>query len=126
MKKLVLLTIIAVLFTLPAFAETVDVDYFDRDDHKSHSHSTVRTTQVTVHDPVVIPEVKEQHNVAGAKIDAPNLVRFTKNLTLGVEGGKDIVNNMFYDSWNWVEADRGYFTYAKVTYTGTLFDFSKK
>ena len=68
------------------------------------------------------------HNTAGAKVDAPNLIRFTDNLTLGLEGGKDLMTDVFYkagDGVSYFEADRGYFAYAKITYTGTLFSFKK-
>ena len=68
------------------------------------------------------------HNTAGAKVDAPNLIRFTDNLTLGLEGGKDIATDVFYkagEGVSYYEADRGYFAYAKITYTGSLFSFNK-
>ena len=65
--------------------------------------------------------------VAGAKLDAPNLVRISDTLTLGVEVGKDLINNPFvYDqNTSYIEDDRGYFGYVKVTYTGSLLDLSK-
>lgn len=128
MKKfLVLIAVMAMLgmFIIPAFAETVTVEYFDKDAHKDHNHDAIRTTEVTVHDPE--PAAVAIHNTAGAKIDAPNLVRFTENLTLGLEGGKDIWQNVGYpDEKNLFEDDLGYFGYVKMTYTGTLFDLSKK
>lgn len=52
----------------------------------------------------------------GGKADLPNLIRFTDNLTLGVEGGKDVVD---------FDASHGWFAYAKLTWTGTLFDLRK-
>lgn len=73
-----------------------------------------------------VPAFAEVHNTAGAKIDAPNLIRFTQNLTLGLEGGKNLVNDIGYpDNKNAIEDDYGYFAYAKITWTGSLFDFSK-
>lgn len=54
---------------------------------------------------------------AGVKADAPNVIRLTKNTTIGVEGGKDLVKT---------NAKEGWFVFGKVTWTGTLFDFSKK
>lgn len=54
---------------------------------------------------------------AGVKADAPNLIRLTKDTTIGVEGGKDLVNT---------NAKEGWFVFGKLTWTGTLFDFSKK
>jgi len=64
--------------------------------------------------------------VVGAKADLPNLVRFTKNSTLGLEGGKDLYNDPFMDSGRATEDDKGYFAYVKYTYTGTIpwLDFS--
>ena len=64
---------------------------------------------------------KDNHNVAGVKVDAPNLVKIDDEgqWTLGVEGGKDIIKDVFYDS-DYFEADRGYFAYLKVTYSGCL------
>jgi len=68
------------------------------------------------------------HNKAGVKADAPNLIRFSDSLTFGLEGGKDIATDVFYSEGEGVEyfeADRGYFVYAKITYSGTIFDFNK-
>jgi hypothetical protein len=66
------------------------------------------------------------HDTAGAKIDAPNLIRFTDNLTLGAELSKDIAKNVFYpDTFSMIEDDRGFAGYVKLTYTGTLFSFKK-
>jgi hypothetical protein len=77
---------------------------------------------------VCVPAFAEGiHNTAGAKIDAPNLVKFTETLSLGLEGGKDIMTDVGYpSSSSYLEDDHGYFAYAKVTWTGSLLDFSKK
>jgi len=66
---------------------------------------------------------EDAHNVAGVKIDAPNLVKIDKagKWTLGVEGGKDLVKNIFYNDYDWLEIDKGYFAYAKVTFNGCIF-----
>lgn len=62
-------------------------------------------------------DVKAQTDiVAGLKADAPNLILLPWNLSLGVEGGKDL-----YET-NW---DEGWFIYAKITYSGTLLNLSK-
>jgi len=63
---------------------------------------------------------EENFNVAGVKLDAPNLVTIGKGWTLGAEGGKDIIKNIFFDDNAFLEADKGYFAYVKVTYTGCL------
>lgn len=74
---------------------------------------------------MAVPAMAEVRSVAGAKIDMPYLIRFTKNWTLGVEGGKDIIEDVFRDR-TYIEDDKGVFGYIKITFTGTLFDFSKK
>ena len=66
------------------------------------------------------------HNVLNGAVDMPNLVRFTDNLTFGVEGTKGVATNLFYDSFAGIEDDYNYQIFAKLTYTGSLFDFSKK
>lgn len=112
MKKLALILAICLLAT-PAFAKK-----------PSKSITIVNNnTEVTN----VTNEVKETHNTAGVKVDAPNLVILTNKLTLGVEGGKDIAHDIFYpDDYGYFESDRGYFGYIKLTYTGSIFDFTKK
>lgn len=74
----------------------------------------------------VVQEVDNTHNVAGVKVDAPNLVRVTENTTIGVEAGKDLATDIGYNDFDWNEADKGYFGYVKVTWSGNLFDFTKK
>lgn len=66
--------------------------------------------------------VEENYNVAGVLVDAPNLVKITKDgkWTLGAEGGKEIIKNLFYDDNAFFEADKGYFAFVKVTYKGCL------
>lgn len=71
-------------------------------------------------------EIVQSRAIVGAKIDAPYLIRFTKDWTLGLEGGKELYSDPFMDRGYWVEDDEGYFGYVKVTYTGTLFSFAKK
>lgn len=56
-------------------------------------------------------------NLFGVKADAPHLVHLVGGWYLGAEGGKDL---------NYTTASQGWFSYAKVTWEGTLFDFSKK
>lgn len=70
---------------------------------------------------LAVPAMADVRAVAGAKFDAPNLVKITENLTLGAEVGKDMVNDpFFYSTKSYVEDDHGYFGYVKITYTGTL------
>ncbi len=64
--------------------------------------------------------------VAGAKFDAPNLVRFNQNWTLGIEAGKDLYNIRANDGSFWTEDDKGFSGVAKITYTGTFLNFAKK
>lgn len=74
---------------------------------------------------ISFPAFAEVEGVAGAKFDAPNLVRFNDNWTFGVEGGKNLYNVLPNDASAWVEDDRGYFGYAKITWSGTLLNFKK-
>ena len=66
------------------------------------------------------------HNTLNAAVDMPNLVKFTDTLSLGVEGTKGVASNLFYDSFAGIEDDQNYQIYAKLTYTGSLINFSKK
>ncbi len=68
------------------------------------------------------------HNTGSVKLDAPNIVKLPWNLSLGLEGGKTIATDLFHkadDGVRWIEADRGYFAMFKITWNGTLLDFSK-
>lgn len=67
-----------------------------------------------------------QQSIVGVKLDMPNLIRFSKNWTLGLEGGKDLYSDVFTDQGYWLEDDKGYFGYLKITYSGTLFSFGNK
>ena len=64
--------------------------------------------------------------VAGAKLDMPNLVKFSEDVTLGIEAGKDLYNIRSDDQSFWSEDDKGYYGVAKLTVKWTLLDFSKK
>ena len=74
---------------------------------------------------ISLPAFAGIEGVAGAKADLPNLVRFSPNLTLGLEAGKDLYNIRQDDLSFWTEDDKGYFGYVKFTYTGTLLNFAK-
>lgn len=80
---------------------------------KAEAHSSVtNVTNVVASDP---------HSVAGVKIDAPNLVQLTENTTLGLEGGKDILKDVFQnDTRDYYESDKAYFAYLKLTWDGCL------
>lgn len=49
--------------------------------------------------------------VLGAKFDAPNIIRITDNLTVGIEGSKDLI---------YTNAKEGWTAFGKLTYTGCL------
>jgi len=49
--------------------------------------------------------------VLGAKFDAPNIIKITDNLTIGIEGSKDLL---------YTNAKEGWTAYGKLTYTGCL------
>ena len=54
--------------------------------------------------------------VVGAKFDAPNLVRLTKNLSIGAEILKDL---------RYTNSEEGWAAYGKVVWSGSLLNFSK-
>ena len=63
----------------------------------------------------------DNHSVAGIKVDAPNLIQLSEKTTLGIEGGKNIMKDVFRnDTRDYFESDKGYFIYLKVTYSGCL------
>ena len=97
MKKALLIVLILCLVATPAFARRC------------------RTTTVQ--------EVGDDGtSVTGIKLDAPNLVKIDKEgeWTLGLEGGKQIMRGIFGDERDYVEADKGFFAFLKVTYKGCL------
>lgn len=53
----------------------------------------------------------------GAQIDAPNLVKITETLSIGAEVGVEDLQQTWTDSL---------YVMAKVTWNGSLFDFTKK
>ena len=52
----------------------------------------------------------------GAKADAPNLIRLTDNLTIGVEAFKDTYYTNSKEGWG---------GYAKIVWTQSVLDFLK-
>ncbi len=64
--------------------------------------------------------------VAGATLDMPNLVKFSEDVTFGIEAGKDLYNIRSDDQSFWTEDDKGYYGVAKLTVKWTLLDFAKK
>lgn len=52
----------------------------------------------------------------GAMADAPKVVRIFPDWYIGMEGGKAL---------DYTNVSKGWFAYAKVTYDGTLVDFTK-
>ena len=63
---------------------------------------------------------------AGVKADFPNLVRFSPNLTLGLEVSKGVYSIEQNDFSHWIEDDKNYAGYVKFTYTGSLLSFAKR
>ena len=75
------------------------------------------------HSKTVVQEVADDGtSVTGVKLDAPNLVKIDEkgDWTLGLEGGKAIMRGIFGDERDYVEADKGYFAFLKLTYNGCL------
>lgn len=93
-KKLILIAVLVVLFVVPAMAEETDrgiyttpssgiTDWLNSNDDFLHRHPYIDTDTHA--------DVKPSTDwVLGAKADLPNLIRLTRNLTIGVEGGKDL------------------------------------
>jgi hypothetical protein len=75
------------------------------------TNTTINNTEIINPEVTVITEKVE----AGPMADAPYLVKITNNWYLGFEGGKDEV---------YTNTSKGWFGYAKATYTGTLLCFS--
>ena len=65
------------------------------------------------------------HSVSGIKIDTPNIIKISDEWSIGSEVGKDVISDIFRDSSDYFEADKGYFGYIKVTYTGSLLNLSE-
>ena len=55
--------------------------------------------------------------VNGFKLDAPNIVKICPDLFFGAEIAKNTYKT---------NLDEGWYTFAKFTYTGSLFDFTNK
>ena len=67
------------------------------------------------------------NNVAGVKVDLPDLIKITDDISVGLEAGKDVLTDIGYPSkFDYVESDKGYFGYLKVTCKFSLIDFTKK
>lgn len=112
MRNLLLTCLILSLFVLPTFAdETSQPNWDNPTSYKErvypHTHSA----------DIIDPGKSDDDIVLGLKADAPNLVRLSELWTLGLEGGKDM------DHTN---LDEGWFAFAKVTFSGSLLDFSGK
>ena len=75
---------------------------------------------------ISVPAFADIEGVASAKLDMPNLVKFSEDVTLGIEAGKDLYNIRSDDQSFWTEDDKGYYGVAKLTVKWTLLDFAKK
>lgn len=114
--RLVLALIAVMLLALPVMAETTQVS-----DYQNLSTSYYKN--LYAHDHGYYVADAKSPMVEGI-VDAPNLIRFTKNLTLGAQVSHDITS-LFYDDLDY-EINDGWFIGAKITYTGTLLDLTKK
>lgn len=65
----------------------------------------------------VFNEYLEQKNQYGAKLDVPDLIRLTDNVSFGLETSKDLYHT---------DAKEGWAGYAKFTVKWTLLDLRKK
>lgn len=75
---------------------------------------------------ISLPAFAGIEGVTGAKLDMPNLVKFSEDVTFGIEAGKDLYNIRSDDQSFWTEDDKGYYGVAKFTVKWTLLDFTKK
>ena len=116
--KTVIALIVGMLIAVPAFAETVQV----QDRHLFHQH----INEVTVHDKTVNTDTDTTiENQVGVKVDAPNIIKLTKNSSIGVEASKDVIQWKKNDGKYYPGIKEGYSGYVKFTWLGTFFDFSK-
>lgn len=106
MKKFLFL--IAVIVALTATTAQAGEYYKPKKVVKKY-YNTTNVTNVTNVE-------QETKNSFGAKLDAPYLVELRESWYLGAEGGKDLFNTDLNDGW---------YSYGKITYTGTLFSFKK-
>lgn len=124
MRYLVLAVLLVAFLAVPVMAEETSRgiyssqylkldDWLNNNDEISHKHTY--TDNYT----------EDARIILGVKFDAPNLIKFSEYWYLGLEGGKDMYTNLFMDTAAWVEDDLGYFGYIKLTYLGTLLDFSR-
>ena len=120
--KALILVVVALLIAVPVSAEVTSRGIYTTPN--SHLTELLNENEYIYHNHA-LAEIDEPRLVVGAKVDAPNLVRFTRNLTLGLEAGKDLYNDPFMDPGKAIEDDKGYFAYVKVTYTGTFLHFSR-
>ena len=93
MKRIILVLALLVAIASPAFAY-------------SWSSSTSNVNYKHQDDPIY-----------GAKVDLPNLIKLTENLSIGAEGSKDL---------NQTDVNEGWAVFGKVTWTGRIIEFSKK
>lgn len=75
-------------------------------------NNTTNVTNVTN-----VSSSDKDEEVYGLKLDAPNLVKLNEDWSIGSELSKDL---------NDTNADEGWSYFAKVTYFGSWFDFTKK
>lgn len=108
MKKALFLLLVLCLVAVPAYAGG-----------RHHSKTTTVVQAVEENDGL---------SITGVKLDAPNLVKIDEKgeWTLGAEGGKAIMRGIFGDERDWVESDKGYFAFLKVTYSGCVLNCGEK
>lgn len=76
--------------------------------------------------PVFAGEDQGPLNVVGAKLDAPDLVKFSEDVSLGVEISKQFYQYIKGSEWTHEDGDRGWSGIVKVTTKWSILDFSKK
>ncbi len=71
------------------------------------------THEYTMFNDVHRNEKNADDNKTGIKADMPNLIKLPKDFSIGVEGGKDMLDT---------DAKHGWFGFLKITWNGTLLD----
>ena len=65
-------------------------------------------------------------NVTGVKLDAPDLIKFSDDISIGVEASKNLYQYINGEGWLSEDGDRGWTGMAKMTVKWTILDLSKK
>lgn len=116
MKKSFLIYAVLVL-TLAVFTGNTSAEVIETSGRNIDAYlDTHHTHRVNAPDIYVAENIDDNENWdLGAKFDAPNIIKMN-DWSLGAEVSKDLVQTNMREGWG---------AYAKVTYSGSLLNFSK-